>query len=130
MYRTINQIWTQSCSPSHTQVYSMTNTLPYSFVHSRQPPSPSLLSTIAYETPGETDYHSTKLMRKLLLNLVVALRAKIYANMRQYQSRYKLEDDPRTSKVPSFTPGTYVFVDSPTLRAVSNAFAKAMEKHT
>lgn len=107
----------------------MTNNSLYSLPLSRQISGPSVLSAATGNTLSTTDIHSTKSMRTLLQNRIVAVRANVDVDMRKFHSQRKLDYNRRVREIPSLTLGAYVFIINPILQTVSDASVEAMAKH-
>lgn len=82
------------------------------------------------KTPRAIELQSSQTMRKPLQERIVPLRAKVDANIRKSQSRYKLDCDRHVRKVPSFDTGSYVFLTNPLLRKQPGTSEQTMVQHT
>lgn len=96
----------------HTQVRRSTNEFPYSLVSSHHQPGPMLLSPVTIEPEANINEISLQVMRKLLQQRIIALRAKSGLHMRKSQARYKADNNNRVCASPIYISGGYIFVDN------------------
>lgn len=81
-------------------------------------------------TASVIDNRSGLTMWKLLQERIVALHTKTDADMRKSQARFKLEYDHRVREVPSFIPGSYLFLKNLPMQTLPDASAEVMAEQT